>query len=71
MKHFLGKIYRPNLTTYIRYIIEIAQEMNRRSFIGLSNTDIVKMCIEQCYKRLFPDVDAKFPERNRFVEMPF
>lgn len=71
MKTRPAKKFRPDLSgEYARMVGEMTEELNSRSMCGLSNTDIVKMCIERGYQNLFPD-RAVAVKRRRFVEMPF
>lgn len=66
----LSKVYRPDLTDYAELIEAMTKEINENAMFPMSNTDIVKMCVERGFQSLFPD-KKHIINRKRLVEWPF
>lgn len=61
--------FRPDLSDYEILIMALVDKLNEDGLYKMSNTDAMKIAIEQAVKKVLPDVVVR-PKRKRYIKLP-
>ena len=63
--------YRPPLTEYLPMLERMAEKLNERALYPFSVLDIVRLSIEELYKRMFPGEELPPTPRRKYYRIDF
>lgn len=64
--------YRPDLTSHLELIEQIAERVNAEALYKLSQTDIVKLAIERMWKTAYTERELpKGLKRKKYIRLQF
>lgn len=50
---------------------EIAEELNKTALFSLSKHDILNMCIDRAYVKMFPNKPISAKKRKKYIRIEF
>lgn len=62
--------FRPDLTEYEWLVEVLTEKLNEESFVRMSKTDAVKICIERAIEKLSPEIKFK-KTRKKYERLNF